>query len=59
MLVHYEEYQYIDDAVVREKQLKKWNREWKIRLIETNNPEWNDLSPTFTRPLIDSRLDRE
>ena len=30
-------------AITREKQLKKWNRAWKIRLIEAMNPEWNDL----------------
>jgi putative endonuclease len=30
-------------AITREKQIKKWNREWKIRLIEETNPEWRDL----------------
>ncbi len=30
-------------AITREKQLKKWNRAWKVRLIEVMNPEWNDL----------------
>jgi putative endonuclease len=30
-------------AITREKQLKKWNRKWKIRLIEKSNPEWRDL----------------
>jgi len=43
MLVYYEEHQYIEDAIVREKQLKKWNRAWKIALIERDNPEWKDL----------------
>ena len=43
ILVYYEEYRYIEDAIVREKQLKKWNRAWKIRLIEKDNPEWTDL----------------
>ena len=42
-LVYYESYQYISDAIVREKQLKKWNREWKMRLIEKNNSTWRDL----------------
>jgi putative endonuclease len=32
------------EAIQREKRLKKWNREWKIRLIEESNPEWTDLS---------------
>ena len=43
-LVYYEIFQYIEDALKREKQLKKWNREWKINLIEEENKEWNDLS---------------
>jgi putative endonuclease len=34
----------IDDAIRREKLLKTWNRSWKIELIETENPEWRDLS---------------
>ena len=41
-LVYAEEYQYIHDAINREKSLKKWKREWKIRLIEEQNPEWVD-----------------
>ena len=32
------------DAIVREKQLKNWHRDWKTRLIEENNPDWSDLS---------------
>ena len=43
MLVYYEEHQYIEEAIAREKQLKKWNRDWKIELIEKDNPEWKDL----------------
>ena len=42
-LVYFEEYQYIQDAIIREKQLKKWNRQWKINLIEKDNPTWRDL----------------
>jgi len=42
-LVYYETYAYIQDAIKREKQLKKWNRQWKIELIEKNNPTWRDL----------------
>ncbi|MCU0679496.1 MAG: GIY-YIG nuclease family protein [Planctomycetes bacterium] len=42
-LVYFEIYQYIQDAIKREKQMKKWNRTWKIRLIEKNNPIWRDL----------------
>ncbi|MEO0880727.1 MAG: GIY-YIG nuclease family protein [Pseudomonadota bacterium] len=46
-LVYYEVYDRIIDAITREKQLKKWNRQWKIDLIETMNPEWNDLFSTL------------
>lgn len=42
-LVCYESYQYIQDAISRGKQLKKWNRAWKIELIEKGNPTWRDL----------------
>jgi len=42
-LVYYEMYANIDDAIKREKQLKKWNREWKINLIEKENSTWRDL----------------
>ena len=34
-----------ENAIKREKRLKKWNRAWKIRLIEENNPNWEDLYP--------------
>ncbi len=43
-LVYLEEYQSPEDAILREKQLKKWNRDWKIRLIESENPSWSDRS---------------
>jgi putative endonuclease len=42
-LVYYEMHQTMPDAIRREKQLKKWNRAWKVRLIEQTNPEWLDL----------------
>lgn len=42
-LVHYEFYSTMPDAIRREKRLKKWNRAWKINLIESNNPLWEDL----------------
>ena len=45
ILVWYEMYDYIDDAIAREKQLKGWNRAWKLRLIEKDNSGWNDLAP--------------
>ncbi len=43
MLVYFELYDGIEDAALREKQMKKWNRAWKLRLIEELNPDWNDL----------------
>ena len=42
-LVHYEQTENIHSAITREKALKKWNRAWKINLIEQNNPNWDDL----------------
>ncbi|WP_449254796.1 GIY-YIG nuclease family protein [Bosea sp. (in: a-proteobacteria)] len=42
-LVWYEEYPTAQEAIAREKDLKKWRRDWKIRLIEENNPLWSDL----------------
>ncbi len=43
-LVYYEFFDRIDDAIDREKRLKKWRRAWKDELIEKMNPDWNDLS---------------
>ena len=43
-LVYVEQFGSVEDAIRREKRLKKWNRAWKIRLIEEYNPEWRDLS---------------
>lgn len=42
-LVYFEEFQNINDAILREKRIKKWNRKWKLELIEKMNPEWKDL----------------
>jgi putative endonuclease len=44
-LVYFEIYNFIDKAIKREKKLKKWNRDWKIKLIEKENKEWRDLLP--------------
>ena len=43
MLVYFEEFDSISDAIRREKRLKQWNRAWKIALIEKQNPNWKDL----------------
>jgi putative endonuclease len=42
-LVYFEMHESWEPAITREKQLKKWNRTWKLRLIEEHNPEWEDL----------------
>ena len=43
-LVHVVEFASAQDAIAREKQLKNWRRDWKIQLIEKENPGWSDLS---------------
>jgi putative endonuclease len=43
-LVYFEVHEEMYEAIQREKRLKKWNRAWKIRLIQEMNPEWKDLS---------------
>jgi len=43
-LVYFEVHDEMHEAIQREKRLKKWNRAWKIRLIEEMNPEWKDLT---------------
>ena len=48
-LVWYETYDRIDDAIAREKHLKKWRRDWKVGLIEEMNPEWLDLYAFLNR----------
>ena len=50
-LVYYETFGRIQDAITREKQMKKWKRAWKIRLIEESNPNWEDLFETLSDQL--------
>ena len=42
-LVYYEQTENIESAIKREKQLKEWKRQWKLEIIEINNPGWRDL----------------
>jgi putative endonuclease len=49
-LVYYETTPMIQDAIAREKQLKRWHRDWKINLINEYNPEWKDLSLEWMDP---------
>ena len=46
-LVYFELLEDMTNAIIREKQLKKWNRAWKLALIEKQNPNWKDLWPTI------------
>jgi len=48
-LVYYEVYEDAYSAIAREKQLKKWKRDWKIKLIEKMNPQWQDLYSDITQ----------
>jgi putative endonuclease len=43
-LVWFDEYELITDAIAREKAIKKWPRQWKIKLIEERNPDWRDIT---------------
>lgn len=49
-LVYFEEAENAEAAIRREKRLKKWNRYWKVDLIERHNPEWIDLYPALANP---------
>ncbi|MGN6277370.1 MAG: GIY-YIG nuclease family protein [Sphingomonas sp.] len=43
-LVHIEFFGDMENAILREKQIKRWHRDWKIRLIDESNPDWHDLA---------------
>ena len=49
LLVYYEIHESAENAITREKQIKKWNRAWKLRLIEEKNSEWQDLYSEICR----------
>ena len=56
LLVWFEQHETMFAAITREKAIKKWNRAWKLKLIEDQNPGWNDLWPMITGQTPDSRL---
>ncbi|NTS64532.1 GIY-YIG nuclease family protein [Sphingomonas sp. HHU CXW] len=58
-LVRYELFADMPSAIAREKQLKRWHREWKIGLIERDNPEWIDLAVTLRFPFVRDRVGRD
>ena len=44
MLVYFEEFQQVEQTIERENNMKKWKRNWKLKLIEKDNPNWYDLA---------------
>ena len=48
MLIYFEAFDRVEDAILREKRLKKWNRQWKVDMIEKSNPGWLDLYEKIT-----------
>jgi putative endonuclease len=53
-LVRFEQFGSMYEAISRDKQLKRWHRQWKINLIESENPEWVDLAPALGLPPLSS-----
>ena len=53
-LVRFEQFETMHEAISREKQLKRWHRPWKIKLIESDNPQWLDLAPNLGLPPLPS-----
>ncbi len=58
-LVYYEMHDTMEAAIRREKQIKEWRRLWKLRLIESMNPEWIDLFDESTGAILDGPADDE
>jgi putative endonuclease len=58
-LVYFETTDDVKTALQREKQIKKWNRQWKIEMIERKNKDWRDLYPKLTRNKNGFPLSRE
>jgi putative endonuclease len=53
-LARFELFETMYEAISREKQLKRWHRQWKINLIECENPQWIDLAPSLGLPPLPS-----
>ena len=53
LLVWFEPHATMEHAIVREKRIKKWNRAWKLELIEAGNPEWRDLAEGLGFPPLE------
>ncbi len=54
-LVRYELFGDMENAILREKQLKRWHRQWKINLIDSAKPDWHDLAVGIGLPPLDQR----
>jgi len=52
-LVWFEQHATMDSAITREKRIKKWNRAWKLELIEAHNPDWRDLAEDLGFPPLE------
>ena len=50
-LVYYEVFKYVNNAIARETEIKKWRREKKIALVEAGNPTWEDLAADWGQPM--------
>ena len=53
-LVRFEQFETMHEAISRENQFKRWHRQWKINLIESENPTWADLAPSLGLPPLPS-----
>lgn len=58
-LVWYERFLLLTEARAREYELKKWRRDWKVNLIERDNPHWDDLFPAVSGAILPTRVIRE
>jgi putative endonuclease len=56
-LVYYEVFQYVNNAIARETEIKKWRREKKIALFEVDNPTWEDLAVDWGKPVVMAKAD--
>jgi putative endonuclease len=58
-LVRFELFGDMERAIAREKQLKRWHRQWKINLIESENADWHDLAVSLGLPSLPHQLGRD
>jgi putative endonuclease len=56
-LVYYEVFQYVNNAIARESEIKKWRREKKVALLEADNPTWEDLAANWGKPAFMTKAD--